>query len=320
MKIWTFVLALSLSLVGFHADAKRMGGGKSFGQQSNNVTQRQAAPPQNAAKPAAPAPTAAAAPKRPWGAMLGGLAAGLGLAWLANSLGMGEGFGQMLMFGLLALGIMMAVGWFMRSRKAAQAQHDGAASPFAFQGASPSPVAASPAAYSPANVGNDASARPWERNSMSFDGGDAGTAPGSMIGSAIAGSQGWGVPAGFDADGFLSAAKANFVTLQAAWDKSDISALRAMMTDTMLREIQTQLAEREAHTGVPANQTDVVKIEAQLLGIEDLGEAYMASVEFNGMIREEPTAAPNPFREVWNMSKPKNGQSGWLVAGVQALQ
>ena len=196
MKIWTFVLALSLSLVGFHADAKRMGGGKSFGQQSNNVTQRQAAPPQNAAKPAAPAPTAAAAPKRPWGAMLGGLAAGLGLAWLANSLGMGEGFGQMLMFGLLALGIMMAVGWFMRSRKAAQAQHGGAPSPFAFQGASPAPVAASPAAYSPANVGNDASARPWERNSMSFDGGDAGTAPGSMIGSAIVGSQGWGVPRG----------------------------------------------------------------------------------------------------------------------------
>jgi len=320
MKIWTFVLALSLSLVGFHADAKRMGGGKSFGQQSNNVTQRQAAPAQNAAKPAAPAPAAAAAPKRPWGAMLGGLAAGLGLAWLANSLGMGEGFGQMLMFGLLALGIMMAVGWFMRSRKAAQAQHGGAPSPFAFQGASPSPVAASPAAYSPANVGNDASARPWERNSMSFDGGDAGAAPGSMIGSAIVGSQGWGVPAGFDADGFLSAAKANFVTLQAAWDKSDINALRAMMTDSMLREIQTQLAEREAHTGVPANQTDVVKIEAQLLGIEDLGEAYMASVEFNGMIREEPASAPNPFREVWNMTKPKNGQSGWLVAGVQALQ
>jgi predicted lipid-binding transport protein (Tim44 family) len=64
----------------------------------------------------------------------------------------------------------------------------------------------------------------------------------------------------------------------------------------------------------------VLKIDAQLLGIEDLGEAYMASVEFNGMIREEPASAPNPFREVWNMTKPKNGQSGWLVAGVQALQ
>jgi predicted lipid-binding transport protein (Tim44 family) len=93
-----------------------------------------------------------------------------------------------------------------------------------------------------------------------------------------------------------------------------------MMTDGMLSEIRTQLAERENHTGGRANQTDVVMLDAQLLGIEDLGDAYMASVEFSGMIREEPSAGPSPFREVWNMTKPKSGQSGWLVAGVQALQ
>ena len=43
-------------------------------------------------------------------------------------------------------------------------------------------------------------------------------------------------------------------------------------------------------------------------------------LEFNGVIREEADTAPSPFREVWNMTKPKNGDSGWLVAGVQALQ
>jgi predicted lipid-binding transport protein (Tim44 family) len=320
MKIWTLLLALCLTFAGFHADAKRLGGGKSVGKQSNNVTQREAAPAQNAAKPAAPTPAAApaaAAPKRPWGAMLGGLAAGLGLAWLASSLGLGHEFGQMLMFGLLALVIMMAVGWFIRSRKAAQSR-EGNAAPFAFQGAGPTNVPAAAGGYSPATVGNDASARPWERNSMSFD--TAGGTAGSMIGSGLAGSQNWGVPAGFDTEGFLSAAKANFITLQAAWDKSDVAALRAMMTDTMLLEIQTQLADREAHTGAPVNHTEVIAIEAHLLGIEDLGEGYMASVEFNGMIREEPSAGPSPFREVWNMTKPKSGQVGWLVAGVQALQ
>ena len=61
-------------------------------------------------------------------------------------------------------------------------------------------------------------------------------------------------------------------------------------------------------------------IDAQLLGIEDLGNDYMASVEFSGMIREDASAGPSPFREVWNMTKPKSGSSGWLVAGVQALQ
>jgi predicted lipid-binding transport protein (Tim44 family) len=330
MKRWLWLVTLSLGLLAGHAEAaKRMGGGKSFGQQSSNVTQRQAAPAtpgapsQAATNTAAKSPAAAApvaAPKKPWGAMLGGLAAGLGLAWLASSLGLGEAMGQFMMFALLALVIMMVVGWFMRSRKNKGSPQ--AASPFAFQGAGAGEAAA-PASYRPENVGNDASARPWERTTTAFEStAAAGTtaAAGSMIGSGLGGSQSWGVPAGFDTEGFLRAAKTNFVSLQAAWDKSDIGALRIMMTDTMLKEIQSQLADREAHTGGPLNLTEVVMIEAHLLGIEDLGETYMASVEFSGMIREEPSAGPNPFREVWNMTKSKNGASGWLVAGVQALQ
>ena len=314
MKFWSFLLAALMVLASVNADAaRRFGGGKSFGQQSSNVTPRQAAPAKPAAAPGAAAP---AAPRKPWGAMLGGLAAGLGLAWLASSLGLGEGFGQILMFGLLALGVMMAIGWFRRSRQSAQAP--ASASPFAFQGASPGATAKTPATYRPENVGNDASARPWERQATAFDSGRPSS--GSMIGSGLSGSQTWGIPADFDSEGFLKSAKANFVSLQAAWDKSDINALRVMMTDTMLKEIQAQLTEREVHTGGPVNLTDVVMIEAQLLGIEDLGDEYMASVEFSGMIREEPSAGPSPFREVWNMTKRKTGASGWLVAGVQALQ
>nr|MBP8186482.1 Tim44 domain-containing protein [Comamonas sp.] len=64
---------------------------------------------------------------------------------------------------------------------------------------------------------------------------------------------------------------------------------------------------------------DVVMIDAQLLGIEDVGGSYMASVEFSGLIREDASSGPSPFREVWNMAKPKNNSSGWLVAGLQAL-
>jgi predicted lipid-binding transport protein (Tim44 family) len=309
-----------MALGGMNAEAaKRLGGGMSFGKQSSNVTQRGTAPAapvapsqgvNNAAKPMPPAAAPAATPaRRPWGAMLGGLAAGLGLAWLAHSLGMGEAFGQILMFGLLAMGLMMLFGFFMRKRNAKATTQN---SPFAFQGAAPMPVAQS---YRPENVGNDASARPFERSNLT----PLESGGGSMIGSALSGSQSWGVPQGFDTEGFLSAAKTNFVTLQAAWDRSDIAALRAMMTDDMLGEIRTQLADREAHTGVAPNSTEVVMIEAHLLGIEEMAGEYMASVEFSGMIREEPSAGPSPFREVWNMTKPKSG-GGWLVAGVQALQ
>jgi len=327
MKRWLSILTMCLVLVAGHADAaKRFGGGKSFGQQSSNVTQRQATPAapaqgvNNTAKSPAPA-APAAAPKRPWGAMLGGLAAGLGLAWLASSLGLGAAMGQFMMFALLALVIMVAVGWFMRRKKSGSQP---VASPFAFQGAGSVGQTPVPASYRPENVGNDSSARPWERNATTFESSaatpSASALSGSMIGAGLSGSQSWGIPAGFDSEGFLKSAQANFVSLQAAWDKSDIPALRVMMTDTMLKEIQAQLAEREAHTGGPVNLTEVVMIEARLLGIEDLGDDYMASVEFSGMIREEPSAGPSSFREVWNMIKAKNGSNGWLVAGVQALQ
>ena len=340
MKTWpmkflslalTAVLAITLTVAGQDAEAKRMGGGKSIGKQSPNVTQREATPGgansaanSAAAKPAAP-PAAAApvAPKRPWGAMLGGLAAGLGLAWLASSLGLGGAFGQIIMFALLALVIMLVVGFVMRKLKNKGASDDNRAGrePFAFEGAG---NAAPSSGYNPKNVGNDSSARPFERAGTAFDangdvpGGAA--AGGSMIGSALLGSQSWGVPAGFDAEGFLEACKKNFTTLQDAWDRSDIQSLRAMMTDEMLEQIKTQLADRESHTGGVLNKTDVVMLNAQLLGIEELSESYMASVEFSGMIREDASASASPFREVWNMTKPRNGGSGWLVAGVQALQ
>ena len=339
-KFLTLLLAGVLALGSLNAEAaRRMGGGKSIGQQSNQVTQREAVRPQQAATPAqqaAPAaakpPVAAPAAKKPWGAMLGGLAAGLGLAWLAHSLGMGEAFGNMLMFALLAMVAVAVIGYFLRSRKGGAAQQQGG---LAYQGAGQTADApASLPQYNPEKVGNDASARPWESQNTRFDPTPAANtqspahAGGSMIGSAIGGSQPtafqgsqtWGVPEGFDTDSFVEAAKRNFITLQEAWDRADMDSLKAMMTDGMLSEIKSQLAEREANFPGQPNKTEVVKLDAQLLGIEELPEVYMASVEFNGVIREEAESAPSPFREVWNMTKPRNGNSGWLVAGVQALQ
>ena len=284
--------------------ARRMGSGKSMGQQSNNVSQTQGTKPAQNATPASPASAAAAAPqRRPWGAMLGGLAAGLGLAWLASSLGLGEAFGQIIMFGLIALAIMMAVGYFMRRRAAAN--FGASPGPLAYQGAS--------ASY------------PAQQNTDMFKSQPStpttGANTGSMIGSAVAGFQpNWSVPAGFDVDGFLAKAKENFVTMQDAWDRSDTSSLRQLMTDNMLTEIKAQIAERDAASTVgQMSTTEVVSLDANLLGIEESVDGYLASIEFTGMIRETSNASPESFKEIWNMSRSKHDNSGWLLAGIQGF-
>ena len=340
MKLWTVLLAGVLALGALDADAaRRLGGGGSIGRQSPNVTQRQATPPanaptaapaqRNATQPAAAPNTPAAQPaRRGFGGMLAGLAAGLGLAWLAHTLGFGEAFANILMIALLAVVVMAVIGFILRRRNAAPAPRTG----YAYQGAGATADApVSPRQYNPAKVGNDASARPWEDPNSGFGQHAQDTAGGVRIGSALGGAtvqprgglegaQTWGVPPGFDTEGFLAAAKRNFVTLQDAWDRSDTSTLRSMMTDEMLGELRNQMADRDRQEAVGAGRTEVVMLEAQLLGIEELATEYMASVEFSGMIREEPSAGPTPFREVWNMAKPKDGSAGWLVAGVQHLQ
>jgi len=311
-KVWMLVMVLCVALATQNASAKRFGGGLSFGKQSSRVTQRQATPPaapatapQKATNTSGPNNQPGATNTRSgFGGILGGLAAGLGLAWLASSLGFGEGFGNVLMILLFVAAGVFLFRLLMRSKLQPRAQTpEGAYVP------APS--------YNEKNVGNDAAARPWESNATAFQA--ATPAGGSIIGSALLGNQTWGIPEGFDTLGFLAACKRNFTNLQGAWDRADIPALRALMTDDMLRNIQEQLAEREVLTDGKPNVTEVVTLDAQMLGIEEVEGHYMASVEFNGMIREQPEAAPTPFREVWNVTRPVSGPGGWLVAGVQAL-
>ena len=303
-KFFSVLLALVVSFSCLTAEAaKRMGSGKSVGQQSNNVSQTQGAKPAQNATPASPAAAPAAAPQsRPWGAMLGGLAAGLGLAWLASSMGFGAELGQFMMFGLIALGIMLVVGYFMR-RRAASNTSDVNTSHLALQGAGATP---------PAQQQTTQFNRHPTAASATSD---------SMIGSAVSEFQPtWSIPAGFDSEGFVSKARENFVIMQDAWDRSDTASLRNLMTDEMLTQIKAQIDERDATTAVgQMTKTEVVTLDAKLLGIEESAQGHLASVEFSGTIREEIGVQPETFKEVWNMSLSKTANSGWLVAGIQAI-
>ncbi len=318
-KLWALVLSCVLAVLAQDVAAQALDSAGSLGKSPAPLAQvSDSAPALAQAVPSVAAGAAAAltaGSKSPSGTLLGGAAASLGLAWLASALGFGDAAAQFLLVALIAVAVLVSVGLLRRRRTAApsglalQASGSGSGS----GNSQLDPV--TPRGYSSKNVGNDASARPWEQYAAMPE-----SAPDPLIGSALGDTPGWGVPDGFDIEGFLSASKANFINLQAAWDRSDIAALRAMMTDGMLEQIKVQLAEREQIQGEAANQTDVVMLEARLLGVEEIGAGYMASVEFSGLIREDASAGPNPFREVWNITRANSGPGGWLVAGVQALQ
>lgn len=118
-----------------------------------------------------------------------------------------------------------------------------------------------------------------------------------------------------DIDELLRVARLSFVQLQAAWDRADLNALGSLATASLLEDLRLQLAER----GPEPNHTEVLTLDARLLQLEELHEAFLASVEFSGLIREQTNAGAAPFRELWLLAKLKRTGQGWQLARVQSL-
>jgi predicted lipid-binding transport protein (Tim44 family) len=290
------VMASALAIGVTDVQAKRLGGGGSFGKQSQGVSRQAPAQSSQAANAARPAAPAAIPPKpaSPWKGILGGALLGLGLGALLSQFGMGGAMASMistiLMVALLAFAAMFIYRMFRRksddnSVKPAFAGSYGGSANTPEIGSRIDPSYAQPAALqaepSAAGISN---------------------AP-------------WGVPADFDAPSFLRNAKAYFIRLQAAWDKADINDIREFTTPEMFAELRMQIQER----GASSNNTDVVSLDAELMGVETIGNDHLASVKFTGMIKEADNAPATAFAEVWNLSKPMSGQGGWGLAGIQQL-
>ncbi|MEO6921506.1 MAG: TIM44-like domain-containing protein [Collimonas sp.] len=306
--LMVLMVATTLSMTISNADARRLGGGGSFGKQSSGISrQAPSAPSQNfgnanQAKPATPAATPGAIPPKPaspWKGILGGALLGLGLGALMSHFGMGGAFGSFLLMALLAVAVIFVVRLVMRKNSGGPA----------------------PAAYSGANPGTNAS---FDSNSSGFTpeiGSRINSGPAfqssTLQSAAPASTNGgpWGIPADFDVPGFVRSAKTYFIRLQAAWDKADINDIREFTTPEMFGELRLQLQER----GASPNNTDVVQLDGELMGIETIGNDYLASVKFTGLIKEVPEASAEPFTEIWNLSKPLSGQGGWVLAGIQQV-
>ena len=121
-------------------------------------------------------------------------------------------------------------------------------------------------------------------------------------------------PAWFEDEPFLREAKKHFIRLQDDYDRSDLNDLREYVTPEMFAEINMQIRER----GDKPNKTEVVTLNAAMLEVVTEGDWVIASVRFDGIIREEAGAAAEPFNEVWHIQKSQSQPNAtWLISGIQ---
>ena len=123
------------------------------------------------------------------------------------------------------------------------------------------------------------------------------------------------LPLGFDTEAFARIAKMIFIRMQAANDTADLNDLRQFTTPEMFASVKLDLQER----GSAAQQTDVVKIDAQVIEFATEAERQIVSVRYHGLIREDKDGVAAPFDEVWHLVKPVDGSREWAIAGIQQM-
>jgi len=302
------IFTMGLGLLALDADAaRRFGGGGNIGRQRPAPTMKEApreapaatpAPSRSAQPTPAPGATPAPVPRPSFMQRWGGVLAGLGLGALLGSMfggHLGGAAGSIIMLLLLAALVFGVIRLFA-GRRASGAR----------------PAYEAPGATYDATAANDSSAT---SSRPAFSG----------IGSAIPGGSAPvevnALPSGpeptvlqpTEVEPFLRVAKTSFIRLQAANDAGDLDDIRDYTTPEMYAEIAMQLRDRGC-----AQKTEVVALDAELVGTGVDDPYAYASVRFKGALREVPSGETESFDEVWNVRrKLSDPRSPWLIAGIQ---
>ena len=298
----TVILSLFLSSIQ-EASAARMGSGRSFGSRPSYSTPYQRSPsmsqqPGGVAQQPSVSPAQARnqtlrdsmAQRGGFGRFLGGLA----LGGLLGALFMGGGFEHINFLDILVFaGLAFLLMRLFAARRPAAASHAG------------------PMEYST----HDTNAQTYERRGAGFD--TDVFSRGATGSSAPAANKAPVFPADFDADQFVSGAKAAYAMMQAAWDRGDLAELRGLTTDKVFGELQDQIRAR----GEVPNQTDLLKVDCEVLEVRDVQGNREATVLFDVMMREDAQGRPEQVREVWHFIRPLNSrQPTWFLDGIQQLE
>lgn len=244
-----FFIMLMVATLGFgaaidHAEARRMGGGKSMGGYS-----RSASPQSNKA-----ASSTAQGQRKPSPGLsrFAGPFAGLLAGGLLASLFFGGAFDDLRMLDILLIG----GGIFLLMRLLASRRRTATAN--------------GPESHS---AGNEASQKP-----QAFQG-DAET----IGGSSSIGSSAQAHPAWFDEQRFLNDAKQHFMTLQRAWDNNDFAGIQDYVTPSLYNSLKAERAQHPANnrTEIVRLEAELIDVR-EYVGQTEASVRFHGNIDENG--------------------------------------
>ncbi|MCW8335387.1 Tim44 domain-containing protein [Vibrio sp. SCSIO 43135] len=290
-RIFSLVALLMVSVaITPIAEAKKFGGGKSFGksfktapapkqqkQNTNSIGKEQAGKAQSSKKGL-------------MGGLLGGLLAGGLLAAFFGGAFEGIQFMDILIMGLIAFLIFKFMRGMLGAKQGSMNQHQQQP---AFGGNNQK--------FEQPNVHN------FEQQPQGTTGGNGGFGFGSQTDVPH------NYPPGFDQAAFVNGSREHYRILQGAWNHNQLETIEEYVSPSLFEDLKAERAKLEGE-----QHTDVMYVDAEIVRADYDAEKAQLSLQFSGRYRDSAEGVEEDIEDVWHLERDLTVPNApWLIVGIQ---
>lgn len=274
----TFSLAMSPI-----AEAKRFGGGKSFGK-SFKTAPAPKKTQQNTDSINKSGTTQTPKKSGLMGGLMGGLLAGGLLAAFFGGAFEGIQFMDILIIGLVAFFVIRMLRGMLGQKAASMNQHR--------------------EAYSgPQNQGFKESAQqPFQQPN---------TAGG--FGASAKSDVPHNYPPGFDQTAFINGSREHYRILQGAWNHNELHTIKEYVSDSLYADLVEERASLDGE-----QHTDVMFVDAEIVRADYDANKAQLSLQFTGRYRDAAEGIEEDINDIWHLERDLTiDNAPWLIIGIQ---
>ncbi len=312
-RLFSVVALLMVSVVAAPiAEAKKFGGGKSFGKSHKTApAPKQQQQDTTTLNKEQAGKKAGSSKKGLMGGLLGGLLAGGLLAAFFGGAFEGIQFMDILIMGLIAFVIFKLVKALLASKQNSLNQHRQQP---AFGGHSP-------------QFGQDKEQFQQQNNNQfqqqnnnQFQ--QQNSAPFQQQNTA-GGNGGFGFgaqsdvphnyPPGFDAAAFINGSREHYRTLQGAWNTNQLNTIEEYVSASLFEDLKSERAKLDGE-----QHTEVMYVDAEIVRADHDATKAQLSLQFSGRYRDAAEGVEEDIADIWHLERDLTvANAPWLIVGIQ---
>lgn len=273
------------------AEAKKFGGGKSFGKSFKTApAPKQQQKNTNSIGKEQTSKTQSSSKKGLMGGLLGGLLAGGLLAAFFGGAFEGIQFMDILIMGLIAFVIFKLMRGMLGAKQGSMNQNRQQP---AFGGSAPK--------FEQPNVHNFEQPQNNGAQAGGFGFGAQSDVPHNY-------------PPGFDQAAFVNGSREHYRILQGAWNHNQLETVEEYVSPSLFEDLKSERAKLDGE-----QHTDVMYVDAEIVRADYDANKAQLSLQFSGRYRDAVEGIEEDITDIWHLERDLSVPNApWLIVGIQA--